>query len=112
MRYEAEHNHVSLTTQCCADTLRVCRQRYIMTSREVKRWDATSRSPVYASLSTTLKVRTIMQMYVGSTPLDGHCKSCLHLSCQMFGASTWIALSAQLDKQSVACMQLLQHKVF
>jgi hypothetical protein len=33
-----------------------CRQRYIMTSREVKRWDATSRSPVYASLSTTLKV--------------------------------------------------------
>lgn len=32
------------------------RQRYIMTSREVKRWDATSRSPVYASLSTTLKV--------------------------------------------------------
>lgn len=28
-----------------------------MTSREVKRWDATSRSPVYASLSTTLKVR-------------------------------------------------------
>lgn len=34
------------------------RQRYIMTSREVKRWDATSRSPVYASLSTTLKVCT------------------------------------------------------
>lgn len=32
------------------------RQRYIMTSREVKRWDATSRSPVYASLSATLKV--------------------------------------------------------
>jgi hypothetical protein len=35
----------------------VYRQRYIMTSREVKRWDATSRSPVYASLSSTLKVR-------------------------------------------------------
>lgn len=35
------------------------RQRYIMTSREVKRWDATSRSPVYASLSTTLKVRAV-----------------------------------------------------
>jgi hypothetical protein len=33
-----------------------CRQRYITTSREVKRWDATSRSPVYASFSATLKV--------------------------------------------------------
>lgn len=32
------------------------RQRYITTSREVKRWDATSRSPVYASFSATLKV--------------------------------------------------------
>jgi hypothetical protein len=33
-----------------------CRQRYITTSREIKRWDATSRSPVYASFSATLKV--------------------------------------------------------
>lgn len=32
------------------------RQRYVTCSREVKRWDATSRSPVYASFSACLKV--------------------------------------------------------
>jgi ATP-binding cassette subfamily C (CFTR/MRP) protein 4 len=32
------------------------RQRYVATSRQVKRLDATTRSPVYASFSATLKV--------------------------------------------------------
>ena len=32
------------------------RQRYVTTSRQVKRLDATTRSPVYASFSSTLKV--------------------------------------------------------
>jgi hypothetical protein len=34
-----------------------------MTSREVKRWDATSRSPVYASLSATLKGLPTIRAY-------------------------------------------------
>ena len=33
------------------------RRHYIRTSREVKRWEATSRSPVFASFSALLKVR-------------------------------------------------------
>jgi hypothetical protein len=41
-----------------------CRQRYITTSREIKRWDATSRSPVYASFSATLKVCYIVIVIV------------------------------------------------
>jgi hypothetical protein len=61
----AQLDHVSFGARWCAYTLCVCRQRYIMTSREVKRWDATSRSPVYASLSTTLKVCTSIR-YVHS----------------------------------------------
>jgi hypothetical protein len=32
------------------------RARYLATSREVKRWEATSRSPVFASFSAILKV--------------------------------------------------------
>ena len=32
------------------------RARYITTSREVKRFDATTRSPIYASFGATLKV--------------------------------------------------------
>lgn len=32
------------------------RGRYLATSREVKRWEATSRSPVFASFSAILKV--------------------------------------------------------
>ena len=31
------------------------RARYLATSREVKRWEATSRSPVFASFSAILK---------------------------------------------------------
>ena len=34
------------------------RHHYITTSREVKRFDATTRSPVYASFSAALKVQT------------------------------------------------------
>ena len=32
------------------------RQRYLTTSRDVKRFEATTRSPVYAAFSATLKV--------------------------------------------------------
>lgn len=43
-------------SECTCVCVSICRQRYITTSREIKRWDATSRSPVYASFSATLKV--------------------------------------------------------
>jgi len=33
------------------------RRRYVTTSREVKRFEGTTRSPVYASFSAALKVR-------------------------------------------------------
>jgi ATP-binding cassette subfamily C (CFTR/MRP) protein 4 len=33
------------------------RRRYLRTSREVKRFEATTRSPVFASFSSILKVR-------------------------------------------------------
>jgi hypothetical protein len=33
------------------------RKRYIVTSREIKRFDAITRSPIYASFGATLKVR-------------------------------------------------------
>ena len=35
------------------------RRRYVTTSREVKRFEATTRSPVYASFSAAIKVRTL-----------------------------------------------------
>lgn len=41
------------------------RQYYVMTSREVKRWDAVSRSPVYASFSATLKGLPTIRAYSG-----------------------------------------------
>ncbi len=32
------------------------RRRYITASREIKRWEAVARSPIYAAFSATLKV--------------------------------------------------------
>lgn len=41
---------------CTAARLQV-RRRYVCASREIKRWDAVTRSPVFASFSAILKVR-------------------------------------------------------
>ena len=37
------------------------RRRYLRTSREVKRYEATTRSPVFASFSSILKVQSKFQ---------------------------------------------------
>lgn len=40
------------------------RKRYITTSREVKRFDAVTRSPIYASFGATLKVGMACTQYI------------------------------------------------
>ena len=52
------------------------RRRYLRTSREVKRFEATTRSPVYASFSSILKVRTCGAAVYLVAPLTGVVRGC------------------------------------
>ena len=53
-----------------------CRNKHLTTSREIKRLDATTRSPVFANFSATLKARNVWRFLHHSCP-----KSCL---CPMY----------------------------
>ena len=55
------------------------RRRYLRTSREVKRYEATTRSPVFASFSSILKVRSrIRHRCAGMLDLPGVVCSTVH----------------------------------
>lgn len=54
------------------------RHRYITTGREVKRFDATTRSPVYASFSAALKV-----LHSSPNALSSPQAFCTHPSCSL-----------------------------
>lgn len=64
------------------------RQRYVQTSREVKRLEAITRSPVYASFSATLKVRAHSVCWPNGrgAVLVGRCTEWWTLLCLTFSA--------------------------
>eukprot|EP00879_Flechtneria_rotunda_P017481 GHRR01018328.1.p1 GENE.GHRR01018328.1~~GHRR01018328.1.p1 ORF type:complete len:1541 (+),score=583.94 GHRR01018328.1:446-5068(+) len=70
------------------------KQRYIFTSREVKRWESTSKSPVYASFSATLKGLSTIRAFGAESHFQDTFIRHLSLNGQWWyaylGTSRWI----------------------
>ncbi|KAF6260228.1 P-loop containing nucleoside triphosphate hydrolase protein [Scenedesmus sp. NREL 46B-D3] len=87
------------------------RQRYITTSREIKRWDATSRSPVYASFSATLKGLPTIRAYGAESHFQASFISHLSLNGQWWYAylatARWIGFRLDLIATVTLTMAVL-----
>ena len=59
------------------------RRRYMATSWDVKRYEATTRSPIYSSLSATLKARTNLLQYAAQLPVVLSCTGQSVPACAM-----------------------------
>ncbi|MEW5316893.1 MAG: hypothetical protein WDW38_008234 [Sanguina aurantia] len=70
--------------------------RYLTTSREVKRWEAVTRSPVFATFSNTLKGLPTIRAYMAQQRFHAHLLSHIDVNGAwqfgMLGVSRWVGM--------------------